>query len=68
MRVKRLRFLGFLLFISFLEKCVHASGVHQGHEENEESCPAPPGQALACFDWRILNLSCIILSSSFEAI
>jgi hypothetical protein len=22
-------------------KCVHASGVHQGNEENEESCPAP---------------------------
>jgi hypothetical protein len=28
-------------FISFLEKCVPASGVHQGNEENEESCPAP---------------------------
>jgi hypothetical protein len=22
-------------------KCVHTSGVHQGNEENEESCPAP---------------------------
>jgi hypothetical protein len=27
--------------ISFLEKWVHANGVHQGNEENEESCPAP---------------------------
>ena len=27
--------------ISFLEKSVHASGVHQGNEENEEFCPAP---------------------------
>jgi hypothetical protein len=28
-------------FISFLEKWVRASGVHQGNEENEEFCPAP---------------------------
>jgi hypothetical protein len=29
-------------FISFLEKWVHAGGLHQGNKENEESCPAPP--------------------------
>jgi hypothetical protein len=28
-------------FISFLEKWVQASGVHQGNEENEECCRAP---------------------------
>jgi maltose alpha-D-glucosyltransferase/alpha-amylase len=36
-------------FISFLEKWVRANGVHQGNEENKESCPAPargPGDAL----------------------
>jgi hypothetical protein len=28
-------------FISFLEKWVHAGGLHQGNEENEELCRAP---------------------------
>jgi hypothetical protein len=29
-------------FISFLEKWVGASGVHQGNEENEECCRVRP--------------------------
>jgi hypothetical protein len=34
--------------ISFLEKWVRANGVHQGNEENEESCPAPGPTAGLC--------------------
>jgi hypothetical protein len=33
-------------FISFLEQWARASGVHQGNEENEESCPAPRSRRL----------------------
>jgi hypothetical protein len=60
LRVKHLRFLRSLLFkpftphgllrvqiISFLEKCVHGGGVHQGNEENEEFCPAPEPNGVA---------------------
>ena len=44
--------------ISILEKWVHANGVHQGNEENEESCPAP--EELPCIRKCLIRFASLV--------